>query len=124
MAKIRPKEILERLGEKPILKAIILFIIIWFLVSGASIMRGKNYKGEFLNSILVEAHGLLFDIFVFGILIVFFNKMGEKRRNIKRWQEEIDDFRGWNSEEAKFRIVGNIKRLNRNGIILREIRSS
>ena len=51
-------------------------------------------------------------------------RLGEKRRNIKRWQEEIDDFRGWNSEEAKFRIVGNIKRLNRNGIISKEIRSS
>jgi hypothetical protein len=116
MARIKPKEILERLGEKPILTAIILFIIIWFLVSGASIKRGKTYKGEFLDSVLVEAHGLLFDIFVFGILIVFFNKMGEKRRNTKRWQEEIDDFRGWDEKEATFRIVGNIKRLNRNGI--------
>lgn len=115
MARIKAKEILGRLGEKPILIAILLFIIIWFLVSGASIMRGKNYKGEFLNSILVEAHGLLFDIFVFGILIVFFNKMGERRRNIKRWQEEIDDFRYWREKEATFRIVGNIKRLNRNG---------
>jgi hypothetical protein len=116
MAKIKPKEIFERLGEKPILTAIILFIIIWFLVSGASIKRGKSYKGEFLDSLLVEAHGLLFDIFVFGILIVFFNRIGERRRNIARWQEEIDDFRYWKSEEAMFRIMGNIKRLNRNGV--------
>jgi uncharacterized protein YjbI with pentapeptide repeats len=116
MAKIKPKEILERLGERPILTATILFIIIWLLVLGASIIRGKNYKGEFLNSILVEAHGLLFDIIVFGILIVFFNKMGERRRNVQRWQEEIADFRGWDEKEATFRIVGNIKRLNRNGI--------
>lgn len=107
MARNKPKEILERLGEKPILTAFILFIIIWFLVSGASIKRGKSYKGEFLDSVLVEAHGLLFDIFIFGILIVFFNRIGERRRNIARWQEEIDDFRGWDEKEATFRIVGN-----------------
>ena len=117
MARNKPKEILERLGEKPILTAFIVFIIIWFLVSGASIKRGKSYKGEFLDSVLVEAHGLLFDIFIFGILIVFFNRIGERRRNIARWQEEIDDFRGWDEKEATFRIVGNIKRLNRNGEI-------
>jgi len=53
-------------------------------------------------------------------LIVIFNKYADKRRerklNIQRWQEEIDDYRGWNADEAIFRIIGNIKRLNSHNI--------
>lgn len=60
--------------------------------------------------------GLMLDIAVFGILIVVFNKIAERRRDIKRWREEIDDYRGWNEEEAKFRIIGNIRRLMKVGI--------
>lgn len=79
-----------------------------------------GYKGDFYKNILVEAHGMLFDILVIGVFIFALHKTGEKRLkrelDIKRWQEEIDDFRGWKSEEAKFRIIGNIKRLVRNGI--------
>ncbi len=78
------------------------------------------YDKEFIRDVLVEAHGMLFDILIIGTFIFALHMLVEsrrvKKRNIERWQEEIDDFRGWDSEEAKFRIVGNIKRLNRNGI--------
>jgi uncharacterized protein YjbI with pentapeptide repeats len=43
------------------------------------------------------------------------NILREKRITSQRYIDEIDDFRGWESEEAAFRIAGNIKRLNRNG---------
>lgn len=59
--------------------------------------------------------GLLLDILVFGVLIVIFNKFADRRRDIKRWQEEIDDYRGWDEKEATFRIIGNIRRLNKQG---------
>jgi uncharacterized protein YjbI with pentapeptide repeats len=44
------------------------------------------------------------------------NKIGEKRTEIRRYQEELDDFRGWQSEEAARRIRGIIKRLNNLGV--------
>jgi uncharacterized protein YjbI with pentapeptide repeats len=65
---------------------------------------------------MVEAHGIVLDILVIGLFILWLNKLGEKRLENKRYQEEIDDFRHWNSEEAAHRIVGSIKRLNKNGI--------
>ena len=65
---------------------------------------------------LVEAHGMLFDIAVIGILIFWLNKSGEMRQRIRTFKDEIDDFRLWESEEAAFRTVGNLKRLNRHGI--------
>lgn len=111
----RIKSIIESIAEKPAIIGLTLLIFFGSFVVGSVYLRGKNYKGDFLDNILVEAHGLLFDIFIFGILIVIFNKIGERKREIKRYQEEIDNFRYWYSEEAMFRIVGNIKRLNQNG---------
>jgi len=59
---------------------------------------------------------IMLDIAIFGILIVVFNKLIERKRDIKRWQEEIDDYRHWAAPEATVRIVGNVKRLRRQGI--------
>lgn len=85
-----------------------------FLLSGIILLALYLFD----NTDLIQKYfpSLLLDILVFGILIVVFNKIWEKRRNIRRWQEEIHDYSGWNEPEAKFRIVGNIKRLNRNRI--------
>ena len=77
--------------------------------------------------ILVEAHGLVFDIILFGIIISIYDiitrnkeekikKEEEKSQQIKRYLEEIDDYRHWDSDEAKYRIIGNVKRLNKLGV--------
>ncbi len=76
----------------------------------------RFYDLEFGENVLVEAHGMLFDILVIGVFILWLNRKGEKRIANRRYEEEIDDFRGWESDEASHRIRGNIKRLNRNGI--------
>jgi len=110
------KSIIEIIAEKPVVIGFLLLFFFGCLVIGSVYLRGKSYKGGFLDNIVVEAHGLLFDIFVFGILIIIFNKIGERKREIRRYREGIDDFRYWYSEEAMFRIVGYIKRLNQNGI--------
>jgi len=69
-----------------------------------------------LKNIRVEAHGMLFDILVLGLLFSWLHNRGEKRRLIQRYTDEIDDFRGWEEEEAAKRIRGNIFRLNREGV--------
>jgi len=66
--------------------------------------------------VLVEAHGMLFDIAIIGILLFWLNENGEIRHQVRAYHNEIDDFRTWHSEEAAFRIVGNIRRLNRHDI--------
>ncbi len=95
--------------------AMIIFIFVFptWVILALLIRRWLTLFGE---GLLIEAFGMLLDIFVIGIIILWLNERREDKRRIERWQEEIDDFRGWESEEAKFRILGNIKRLNRNGI--------
>ncbi|MBN1271215.1 MAG: pentapeptide repeat-containing protein [Candidatus Aminicenantes bacterium] len=104
---------IERLAEKEVFLGLILLIIIGFFVIYLTLHAGNKYKDTFLNNIFIEAHGLVFDIFVFGVIVIIFDKIAERRRNIKRWKEGIDDFRGWDEKEAMYRIVGNIKRLNK-----------
>ena len=59
---------------------------------------------------------MILDIAVIVILILWLNQNGEIRQRIRTYKDEIDDFRLWESEEAAFRTVGNIKRLNRHKI--------
>ncbi|MCB0214259.1 MAG: pentapeptide repeat-containing protein [Anaerolineae bacterium] len=65
---------------------------------------------------MVEAHGMIFDLLVIGVFVGWLTRLGERRMSVERYKEEIDDFLGWRNEEAMHRIVGNIKRLNREGI--------
>lgn len=68
------------------------------------------------HDIIVESHGVLFDLLVFGFLISIYDYIRVNRERGERLQEEIDDYRGWNEKEATFRIVGAIKRLNKIGL--------
>lgn len=63
------------------------------------------------HDIIVESHGLVFDLIVFGILITIYESIDSKNERIKRYREELEDFYGWESEDAKYRVKGIIKRL-------------
>lgn len=108
-------EIIQKLGSRPIMTSFFVFVLCTIGIVWISNYK-YQYNSKFVESIFIEAHGMLFDIFIIGIFIFGLHKLGEKRLNNKRYQEEINDFESWGSEEAKFRIVGNIKRLNRNNI--------
>ncbi len=106
----------EYIIERPILTSSIVLAILAVVVLGLSLPYYLDDFKSFSGQILAEAHGMLFDIAVIGILIFWLNKNGEKRQRIRTYKDEIDDFRLWESEEAAFRTVGNIKRLNRHEI--------
>ncbi len=106
----------EEIIEKPILTSFLVFLLLTLIVIGLSLPFYIHQFREFYLNVLAEAHGMLFDILVIGILIFWLNKSGEKRLRIRTYKDEIDDFRLWESDEAAFRNVGNIKRLNRHNI--------
>ena len=110
------KELFNAIIEKPLLTSTLVLIVITVLVVGLSLPYYLNEFDTFIPQILAEAHGMIFDIAVIGILIFWLNHNGEIRRRIRTYKDEIDDFRLWESEEAAFRTVGNIKRLNRHKI--------
>lgn len=70
----------------------------------------------FFEQLLFSSYGMLYDIAVLGMLITWLTERREKRYQIQSYLNEIDDFRNWVSEEAMFRTVGNIKRLNKNHV--------
>ncbi|WP_254167263.1 pentapeptide repeat-containing protein [Chryseosolibacter histidini] len=102
--------------EKPLLTSTIVLICVAILVISLSLQYYIRDFDTFIQQVLAEAHGMIFDIAVIGILIFWLNQNGEIRQRIRTYKDEIDDFRLWESEEAAFRTVGNIKRLNRHKI--------
>ncbi|MBL7845275.1 MAG: pentapeptide repeat-containing protein [Cyclobacteriaceae bacterium] len=102
--------------EKPMLTSTIVLVVVATLVIGLSLNYYINDFDNFWAQILAEAHGMIFDIAIIGILIFWLNQNGQIRQRIRFYKDEIDDFRLWESEEAAFRTVGNIKRLNRHKI--------
>lgn len=102
--------------EKPLLTSTIVLVIVAIVVISLSLQYYIRDFDTFIQQVLAEAHGMIFDIAVIGILLFWLNKNGETRQRIRTYKDEIDDFRLWESEEAAFRTVGNIKRLNRHKI--------
>lgn len=109
-------EIFNSIIEKPLLTSSLVLVMVTIVVIGLSLQYYIRDFDTFIQQVLAEAHGMIFDIAVIGILIFWLNKNGETRQRIRTYKDEIDDFRLWESEEAAFRTVGNIKRLNRHKI--------
>lgn len=102
--------------EKPLLTAALVLLLVAMVVISLSFPFYLQDPDMFSAQILAEAYGMIFDIAVIGILLYWLNERGEIRQRIRTYQDEIDDFRLWDSQEAAFRTVGNIKRLNRHQI--------
>jgi uncharacterized protein YjbI with pentapeptide repeats len=109
-------EFFNSIIEKPLLTSSLVLVAVTILVLGLSMQYYIRDFDTFIQQVLAEAHGMIFDIAVIGILIFWLNQNGEIRQRIRTYKDEIDDFRLWESEEAAFRTVGNIKRLNRHKI--------
>lgn len=109
-------EVFNSVIEKPLLTSSLVLLMVTILVLGLSLQYYLEDFDTFIQQVLAEAHGMIFDIAVIGILIFWLNQNGEIRQRIRTYKDEIDDFRLWESEEAAFRTVGNIKRLNRHKI--------
>lgn len=95
-----------KICESEITVSLLFFILIGLLI----IFLDYEY-GFQLSNIQIQAHALLMNILVFGILILWINKIRDRHNLRIRYHEEIDDFRDWKADEAKFRILGSIKRL-------------
>ncbi|MBS1682770.1 MAG: pentapeptide repeat-containing protein [Bacteroidetes bacterium] len=114
--KQRVKDKFDEIVEKPLLTSVIVLVCVAIIVLSLSLSYYVSEFHNFWGQVLAEAHGMIFDIAVIGILLFWLNQNGQTRQQIRMYKDEIDDFRLWESEEAAFRTVGNIKRLNRHKI--------
>jgi hypothetical protein len=85
-------------------------VLVFILASIILLLLDLKY-GVRLSDILVEAHGLLMDIVVFGCLILWFNLRRDKRERIRQYRETLEDLSDWDSEEGVLKKVGVINRL-------------
>lgn len=112
----KSQQIYDDVVEKPLLTSAIVLVVIAIIVLSLSFKYYLYDFDQFWPQVLAEAHGMIFDIAIIGLLLVWLNQNGETRQRIRTFKDEIDDFRLWESDEAAFRTVGNLKRLNRHGI--------
>ena len=111
----------------------------WVLYAG--VIAGVPIAGVAFGidprDVLVEAHGLVFDVVLFGIIIYAVDQRRDRRRRdreraaeqraiareeearhaarIRGWQEELEDLKGWAEPAATFRNLGLIRRLMQEG---------
>lgn len=111
-------------ADRPVLLAFLMFLTATFIVVPLSIPIYDQEPASFFDNFLVEAHGFLFDLLIIGWFAVWLNKRAERRLRIRRYQEEIEDFLGWESQEAMHRITGDVRRLNREGITAMNLRQA
>ncbi len=110
------QDLYNNVVEKPLLTSSIVLILVSIIVLSLSLKYYLHDFEGFWPQVLAEAHGMIFDIAIIGMLLFWLNQKGEVRQRIRTYKDEIDDFRLWESDEAAFRTVGNLKRLNRHGI--------
>jgi BTB/POZ domain-containing protein KCTD9 len=107
------KSLIDKFITNEVLIAIFILVLAALIVMLPTYLRGKYSEQVYLENILLEAHGMIFDLIVIGVLSTWLVKRGQKRQMIQHYQDEIDDFRNWESDEAAHKILGNIKRLNK-----------
>ena len=110
------QKIYDRIIGNPYWASFSVLFILTIIVVGLSLPFYIHQFREMSLNVLAEAHGMIFDILIIGILLFWLRERTEIKQRIRQYKDEIDDFRMWQSEEASFRNVGNIKRLNRHDI--------
>ncbi len=74
---------------------------------------GKGFDAE---GVTTEFWGLLAEIIVLGIVVFYVSSKSEQSQFVQAQYDLIDDFKYWESDEAKSRILGAMRRLQRLGI--------
>jgi len=116
---VRPKKTIISRLYSVIIKSPALFFLFSALVMFFILLyidKNKDPEGFKLHDVIVELHGVLFDLIVFGVLLSIYETLRSKNERVERLLEELEDYKGWQQQEATYRLVGIIKRLNKLGV--------
>lgn len=102
------------------LVAAISVIAVVALLDWAVLHHGWGIEGvPWLRDVVVEANGLAFDVALFGVVILWLDEVRLRRERLREYHEQLDDYRGWHTEEAALRSAGLVRRIVRAGGTLR-----
>ncbi len=102
-------------ADRPVLLSFLVFLILAGVLVPLSLEAWLS-SPEFEVNLLAEAHGVLMDLLLFGCLLLWFDQKAEGKRRVEQYTNSINDLLGWDAKMATYRIVGNIRRLNREGV--------
>lgn len=74
------------------------------------------YEREFWENFLVGMHGIVFELSVIGLLLVWLDSRRSKTGEINRLKEDLDDYALLDFPEINVKKLGHIKRLNEYGV--------
>lgn len=74
------------------------------------------YNRESWESVLVELHGIAFELSVIGVLLIWLDSRRYKNGEISRLKEDLDDYATLDFPEINVKKLGHLKRLNEHGI--------
>ncbi len=110
------KEIASDPNESHVKQTFLAVIVLLALVIFFSLDYYLNEFNSFYPQILAEAHGMVFDLFVVGVLVFWLDKSREKRWMISHYTEELEDLAVIKSKDSSLIASSLIKRLNRLGV--------
>lgn len=99
---------------------ILVFIIYIFITISFTILYDKwpiffKYsifkKDSFYSSFITNMYSSIFDFVLISFILWFFNQRHNEEDKIKRYHENIEDYRFWMNEIATYKIWGNVRRL-------------
>ena len=82
----------------------------------AIILIWRSLAPQFFYDLWVEFWGLTFDVVFILVVFSFFEHRRQKLLQIQSEHNVVEDYKGWDSEEARFRLAGSIRRLNNMGV--------
>jgi uncharacterized protein YjbI with pentapeptide repeats len=99
---------------------IVVFLItaFWDLVSETILPNTTLglYDRSFWENFLVEMHGIVFELSVVGVLIIWLDSKRNRNNDIERLKEDLEDYSNLDFPEINVKKLGNFKRLNQHNI--------
>jgi hypothetical protein len=100
----------------PVALGVVVLILVSAIISALSIPFYRENLWDFWGNVLVEGHGMIFDLLVIGVFVFWLHRIGRKQLLIIRYRESINDFLGWEHIEAMFKLITLINKLNHWGV--------
>lgn len=75
------------------------------------------YEKDFWENILVEAHGMVIELVIVGVLVIWLDSRRSTNSEIVRLNEDLVDYAQLDFPEINVKKLGHIKRLNAAGIM-------
>lgn len=106
--------LIRPVSSAPILAALLVALLVLGILVALYAAFPALHPG-YWSGVHVELTGFLFDLLFFGVAVEIIREWRAKKQTVARYQEEIQDFKRWSTDEGRLRIAGAVRRLVKMG---------